>query len=93
MLRPGEAADFKFARDIVRRLPKGYRIAWARRDANDERRVRARPVGKHPYLFGPDGEVVRGEGGQPVQIPTTPGSVFTVKATLARIRACGIDVR
>lgn len=83
----GPVPHRKFARDIERRLPDGYRIAYGMTNHD------GRKVGKHPFLFDPDGNVVRSNEGIPITIAGTPGAQRTLANHLARINKAGVPTR
>lgn len=93
-IRPNgrEVPDRKFAREILRRLPSGYRISYGVVDDPDPR-TGPRAVGKHPYVFDPDGNVLRGPEGSPVVVAGTPGSQRSIQRALSLIRRAGVPVR
>ena len=82
----------KYRREILRRLPKGYRIDYLTHDAVDDNNQRRRVTGSHRVLFDPDGEIVRGSDGRPVRVCSTPGSDRALTADLATIRRAGVKI-
>lgn len=82
----------KYEREILRRLPKGYKIGHLEFPADDSNNQRRRKAGHHGVLIDPSGEVVRLPSGIPVQISGTPGSDRTIKNDLAGIRRAGVKV-
>lgn len=80
----GSLPNRKFARELLRELPRGSRIAFAGRPGDDN--TRARAVGNHPVVFLPDGSVLRDEDGKILTVAGTPGSRSTIHVDRARIR-------
>lgn len=69
----------KEIRELLRRLPPGYSIAFTSN-------------GAHPILFDADGHPVRLDG-IPVAIPLSPSRNTSMRNTISRIRRAGIPVR
>jgi hypothetical protein len=74
----------KFARELLRELPRGSRVAFAGRPGDDNNGPRQ--VGTHPVIFLPDGSVLRDKDGKVLTVSGTPGSRGTVHTDRARIR-------
>lgn len=78
--RNGRPPDAAFARSILKRLPKGYKIAYSTGRSS------------HPSLLDPDGVVVRLPGGLPVRFSGSPSDHNAINRALADIRRAGIPV-
>lgn len=81
----------KYAREVLRRLPKGYSIAFAVQ-SDDGGLNTERAVGKHPCVFCPDGSILRSTEGIPVRICGTPGSRHSFVKDLTDIKRAGVQV-
>lgn len=86
----GKVPNRKYARELLRHLPKGYRIAYGE-IVSDDQNAPARPCGDHPLLFDPDGGLVR-VGGRPVRLRGTPSGRRALHNDLAAIRRAGVPV-
>jgi hypothetical protein len=81
----------KYARELLRRLPAGYRIAFGCERRDDSPR-RAR-LWRCPFLFDPQGQVVRAQDGRPLTVHMTPGDRRASANQLASFRRAGVPVR
>jgi hypothetical protein len=65
-------ANRKYVRDLLKRLPKGYRIGMVE-EASDGTRP-ARPINKtHPNVLTPNGELLTMPNGRYVTVANTSG--------------------
>ena len=88
---PHSLPNKKYQREIERRLPPGYRIAYGLDPADGARANRV--IGKHPFLFDPQGEVVRRPNGMPVRVSSTPGSPYSIVRDIREIKKAGVSVK
>lgn len=65
-------ANRKYIRDLIKRLPKGYRIGMVE-EASDGT-APSRPINRtHPNVVTPEGELLKTPGGKPVTVAGTNG--------------------
>lgn len=83
MARPasGRPPDRKLAREILGRLPDGFKIAYSDRSKSS-----------HPCVFDETGEVVRSNG-IPIQIAASSRNRRTIANVLTRLRRAGVPIR
>lgn len=79
-------ANRKYVRELLARLPKGYRIGMVE-EASDGSRPGRLVNRTHPCVLAPDGSLLRDAAGRPVAVCNTPGSQGSLARDLRRIDA------
>lgn len=86
-MRPsGSAPSREVARYVAGLLP-GYRVAYGRVGSDTDG---SRSRGQHPYLWTPEGDLVRDERGVPFVVPGSPGSRRWQNNLKTRLRRAGL---
>ncbi len=76
-------ANRRYVREILSRLPKGYRIGHVFEPGPGN--APARKVnGSHPVVVCPDGTLLRSRDGRVVTVAGTPGTQGSLRADIAR---------
>ena len=80
----------KYAREYLRHLPPGYRVAFQTKHDGPASARRGR--GKHRVLIDPSGDVVRGPDGRLVTVCSTPSGYNNLRQDLQRAKRAGVEV-
>lgn len=78
-------ANRKYVRELLRQLPKGFKIGMIE-VASDGTRPNRLVNSNHPCVLRPDGQLLLSDNGHPVHVSNTPGTKRSMKNDLAEIK-------